>query len=81
MWDWFLVYAYFSAGIMIIDVYHTLYHSENSDKYLMDVELIADSLEVSTSWILALLYLLVAWFGWLLLPVKIIEKIMKLFER
>ena len=79
--NWFLIYAYFCAGAMLTWIYYTFYYSDNSEEYLTDMEVLAHSLGVSMLWISIIIFLLVTWFGWLLLPIKIFNKIIKLFKK
>ena len=66
---------------MLIWVYDAIYHSENSKKYLFDIKALAFNLDIKPAWVLAMIFLLVTWFGWLLLPIKIYNKIIRLFKK
>ena len=72
MENWFLIYAYLSAGIVAIDFYHILFKYKDEDNQCMeDIAMLADSLHVDIRWLLFLAFLLIAAFGWLILPVKV----------
>lgn len=72
MENWFLIYAYLSAGIVAIDFYHTLFKYKDGDNQCMeDIAMLADALRVDIRWLILLAFLLIAAFGWLILPVKV----------
>ena len=77
----FLVYMYLSAGIVIINNYYAIFHSNGENTYLEEIEIVADSFRVHPGWIIALLFILFAIFGWLIFPVDVTYGIIKYFKK
>lgn len=79
MQNWFLLYMYLSGGIMVLLSYHELWHSERGDKIKDDISDIALYTGSDPRLITALLFLIVALFGWVMLPLKVAGKILTFF--
>ena len=79
--NWFMIYVYISAGIVVINSYYNIFHSNGDDTYLEEIEIVADTFRVHKGWIIALLFIFLATFGWLILPVEVACEIIKYFSK
>lgn len=80
MSNYFLIYAYASALIILVWIHYSMYYSTDNT-ILDDLKDIAFMADINPFWIIIAFYFLIAWFGWILLPVKIINRIINIFNK
>lgn len=82
MENWFLIYAYVSAGLVVLNNYYSIFHpKEEESELLEEIYILADTLRVNPGWIIALLFIFLATFGWAILPIDLIYKAIDYFSK
>ena len=73
--DPLMIYIGLSAIICLLWVHYDLFYSEHKEDFQEKLEAFHWDTGISPSFLIALLYLSIAWFGWAFLPIKIFNNL------
>ena len=78
--DPLMIYICTSAIICLLWIYYDIFYSKEKEEHQERIDQICWDCNIGRGYVLAITFLAISWLGWILLPIKIFNRIKRSFK-